>query len=115
MRMGIRTHKRKQRLECTINNLLMSEKFIIGLAALHQYLGKLYFLNKELQAEEIDWAHVQYELTRTRDSMNNIKDDDIFIESKEISRKTGNPTLSSTTCLSITLELQQLRIIRIIR
>ena len=70
---------------------LMSGKFIVGLAALHQYLGKLYFLNKELQAEEIDWTDVQYELTRTRNSINNIKDGDIFNESKEISRKTGNP------------------------
>ena len=34
---------------------------------------------------------VQYELTRTRNSINNIKDEDIFIESKEISRMTGDP------------------------
>jgi hypothetical protein len=70
---------------------LMSGKFIVCLTTLHKYLGKLYFLNKELQAEEIDWTDVQYELTRTRDSINNIKDEDILIESKEISRKTGNP------------------------
>ena len=70
---------------------LMSGKFIVGLTALHQYLGKLYFLSKELQVEEIDWTDIQYELTRTRNSINNIKDEDIFNESKEISRKTGNP------------------------
>ena len=69
----------------------MSGKFIIGLTTLYKYLGKLYFLNKELQAKEIDWTDVQYELTRTRDSINNMKDEDIFIKSKEISRKTGNP------------------------
>ena len=63
---------------------LMSGKFIVGLSALRQYLGKLYFLNKEVPAEEINWRDVQYELTRTRDSINNIKDEDIFIESKEI-------------------------------
>jgi hypothetical protein len=51
----------------------------------------MYFLNKELQAEEIDWTDIQYERTRTRDSINNIKDEGIFIESKEILRKTGNP------------------------
>jgi hypothetical protein len=61
------------------------------LTTLHKYLCKLYFLNKELQAEEIDWTDVQYELTRTRNSINNIKDEDIFIESKEISGKTGDP------------------------
>ena len=70
---------------------LMSGKFIVGLTTLHKYLGKLYFLNKELQAEEINWTDVQYELTRTRNSINNIKDEDIFTKSKEISTKTGNP------------------------
>lgn len=70
---------------------LMSGKFIVGLTTLHKYLGKLYFLNKELQTKEIDWTDVQYELTRTRDLINNIKDEDILIESKDISRKTGNP------------------------
>ena len=70
---------------------LMSGKFIVSLTTLRKYLGKLYFLNKELQAGEIDWTDVQHEMTRTRDSINNIKDEDIFIESNEISRKTGNP------------------------
>ena len=69
----------------------MSGKFIICLTTLYKYLGKLYFLSKELQAKEIDWTDVQYELTQTRDSTNNMKDEDIFIESKEISKKTGNP------------------------
>ena len=45
---------------------LRPEKFIVGLTALYQYLSKLYFLNKELQAKEIDWTDVQYQLTRTR-------------------------------------------------
>jgi hypothetical protein len=70
---------------------LMSGKFIVSLTTLRKYLGKLYFLNKELQTGEIDWTDVQHELTRTRISINNIKDEDIFTESNEISRKTGNP------------------------
>jgi hypothetical protein len=72
---------------------LKSGKFIVDLTTLHKYLGKLYFLNKELQAEEIDWTDVQYELTRTRDSVNNISNEGIFIESKEISRKLETPYL----------------------
>jgi hypothetical protein len=70
----------------------MSGKFIVGWQHFISISASyIYFLNKELQAEEIDWTDVQYELTRTRNSINNIKDEDIFIESKEISRKTEYP------------------------
>ena len=38
-------------------------------------MNEIVILNKELQAEEIDWTDVQYELTQTRNSMHNIKDE----------------------------------------
>ena len=51
-----------------IYHKLMSGKFIISLVALHAYLRQLFYLNKELQAERIDWTDVMFELTRTRES-----------------------------------------------
>ena len=76
----------------------MSGKFIISLVALHAYLGQLFFLNKELQAEKINWTDVMFKLTRTRESLDNLDDNMLFLKSQEVCSKLG-----VSLCLNIAI------------
>ena len=54
------------------------------MVTLHNYLKELYYLNKELQAEKINWTDVNFEILRTRQAINLISDDLILKNSQEI-------------------------------
>ena len=67
-----------------IYHKLLSGKFVVSMVTLHNYLKELYYLNKELQAEKINWTDVNFEILRTRQAINIISDDLILKNSQEI-------------------------------
>ena len=70
---------------------MLSGKFVVAIVSLKTYLSELYFLNKELQAEDINWTDVQYELRRTRKALQNISDDTLFASAQKLSETIGIP------------------------
>ena len=67
-----------------IYHKLLCGKFVVSMVTLHNYLKELYYLNKELQAEKINWTNVNFEILRTRQAINLISDDLILKTSQEI-------------------------------
>ena len=69
----------------------ITTKFVIGLIILRAYLAKLFFLSKEFQRESINWADVQYELTRTRASLDALTDDQLLKDTEKFFESIGVP------------------------
>ena len=69
----------------------ITTKFVIGLIILRAYLAKLFFLSKEFQSESINWTDVQYELTRTRASLDALTDDQLLKDTEKFFESIGVP------------------------
>ena len=76
---------------------MASGKFVFGLATLHTYLSELYYLNKELQAEKIDWNDVQFELKRTKQEIDKISDEHLLSNTNKVC----NDLLGISLCLNM--------------
>ena len=63
---------------------LITTKVVIGLIILRAYLAEMFFLSKELQTESINWTDVQHELTRSRASLDEITDDQLLKDTREV-------------------------------
>ena len=70
---------------------LITTKFVIGLIILRAYLAELFFLSKEFQSESINWTDVQYELTRTRASLDALTDDQLLKDTEKFFESIGVP------------------------
>lgn len=70
---------------------LINGRTIVALVTLKFYLAKLYYLNKELQKENINWLDVGHELKRTSLLIANISDDEILQNCRECAADLGIP------------------------
>ena len=70
---------------------LINGRTIVALVTLKFYLAELYYLNKELQKENINWLDVGHELKRTSLLIANISDDEILQNCRECAADLGIP------------------------
>ena len=57
---------------CGFYHKFVSGKFLVCLSVLHLYMAEMYYLSKELQSENINWTHVEFEIKQTKSALEKI-------------------------------------------